>query len=182
MRILAINCGSSSLKCALIDSASGAHLRDVHLDAGSATTQETLGRALDEIGAAAAQPDAVAHRIVHGGASFSAPVVVDDDILTRLEDLSTLAPLHNPPALAALRAARVRLSLPHVAVFDTAFHSTLPPRAREYALPRELCARLGIRRYGFHGINHAHVMRAVAAHLGRAAQELRIVSCHLGNG
>ena len=130
----------------------------------------------------AARPEAVAHRIVHGGPDFSAPVVITDEILPRIDKLAELAPLHNPPALAALRAARARLPLPHVAVFDTAFHATLPPRAREYALPRAVSERHGVGRYGFHGISHAHVARSVAGFLRRPVQELRIVSCHLGNG
>jgi acetate kinase len=103
-------------------------------------------------------------------------------VFARIAQLSALAPLHNPPALAALELARQRLSVPHLAVFDTSFHSTLPPRAREYALPRELAGKHGVRRFGFHGINHEHVMHAVARFLGRAPQDLRIVSCHLGNG
>ena len=102
---------------------------------------------------------------------------------SEIEQLSHLAPLHNPPALAAVRQARNAYpQVPHVAVFDTAFHATLPAHAREYALPRDLRERFGIRRYGFHGISHAHVMHAVATHLQSAAEKLRIVSCHLGNG
>jgi len=182
MRILALNCGSSSLKCALVDTHSGARLREVRLEVDPAASQEAVARALDEFERGDARPEAVAHRIVHGGPTFTAPVRVTDEVLAQLAALDAWAPLHNPPALAALRVARARLELPHVAVFDTAFHTTLPPRAREYALPRELSARHGIRRFGFHGINHAHVMRAVADFLRRPAQQLRIVSCHLGNG
>ncbi len=186
MRVLTINCGSSSLKCALIDGAGGAPLfekRVEKLAAGGladATAQvlDTLAREV----AADKQPEAVAHRIVHGGAEFTTPARITDEVLARIEQLSALAPLHNPPALAALNLARKRLAVPHVAVFDTSFHSTLPPRAREYALPRELAEREGVRRFGFHGINHEHVMHAAAEFLGRTPQELRIVSCHLGNG
>ena len=203
MRVLAINCGSSSLKCSLIESGDGARLFDARIENVGATDSTltihgrtpapvaapdqaaAVERILEELGRRAppaAQPQAVAHRIVHGGKAFSGPVVVTDQVLERIAALDELAPLHNPPAVAALRAARARLSLPHVAVFDTAFHATLPPRAREYALPGELRRRFDIRRFGFHGISHAHVMRVAAQFLGRPAQELRIVSCHLGNG
>jgi acetate kinase len=202
MRVLAINCGSSSLKCSLIDSERGVRLFGARVenvgrarsrlsvegaapvevpvpDQGSAVAQvlaalEARGRDLE--------PEAVAHRIVHGGHEFSAPTLVTDAMLGRLAALDALAPLHNPPALAALTLARTRIPAPHVAIFDTAFHATLPPRAREYALPAEMRERHGVRRFGFHGISHEHVMRATAAFLGRPAHELRIVSCHLGNG
>jgi acetate kinase len=203
MRVLAINCGSSSFKCSLIESADGSRLFDARIQdvGGDGSTlaidggapapvaapdqAAAVGMMLDELGRRAAQvapPQAVAHRIVHGGESFSGPVQVTDDVLERIAALDELAPLHNPPAVAALRAARARLALPHVAVFDTSFHATLPPRAREYALPGELRRRFGIRRFGFHGISHAHVMRAGAQFLRRSPQQLRIVSCHLGNG
>jgi acetate kinase len=202
MRILAVNCGSSSLKCALIDTARGVRLADLRIEnigaergslrtngrteeiraADQAAAMSLVLDALERGPAPDARPQAVAHRIVHGGAAFSEPLIIDEQVLARIEALEALAPLHNPPALAALRVARARLAVPHVAVFDTAFHATLPPRAREYALPRELSTRLGIRRYGFHGISHAHVMRAVGEYLERTPRELRIVSCHLGNG
>ncbi len=186
MRVLTINCGSSSLKCALIDSAGGAPLFEARVEKLAADGQAAAtAKVLDALARAVAsdqQPEAVAHRIVHGGAEFTAPVRVTDEVLARIELLSALAPLHNPPALQALALARSRLAVPHVAVFDTSFHATLPPRAREYALPRELATSHGVRRYGFHGINHEHVMHAAANFLGRAPQELRIVSCHLGNG
>jgi acetate kinase len=132
---------------------------------------------------AAVRLDCVAHRVVHGGERFNAAMVIDDAVLHELEQQTYLAPLHNPPALAAVRLARVwRKGLPHIAVFDTAFHRTLPPQAREYALPAELRSRLGLRRFGFHGMSHAHVARAVAHHLDQPVDMLRIVSCHLGNG
>jgi acetate kinase len=127
--------------------------------------------------------DAVVHRIVHGGDKFTTPTQITDEVLQTIEDLSALAPLHNPPAVATLRVARDRFSqVPHIVVFDTAFHSTLPSRAREYALPRDLVAKHGLRRFGFHGINYAHVVRVVAVHLCTSAQQLRLVVCHLGNG
>jgi acetate kinase len=127
--------------------------------------------------------EAVAHRIVHGGERFVQPTLLTQAVLADINSLSDLAPLHNPPALAAVQIARSVLSdISHVAVFDTAFHASLPPRAREYALPRAVTQRFGIRRYGFHGTSHAHIMQAVAAAMGAPPQTLRIISCHLGNG
>jgi acetate kinase len=204
MRILALNCGSSSIKSALIDSAKGRRLLDARVTGvGAAEARlaiQTVERALPacrDIGEGASAllaalsgrlthgpaVEAVVHRIVHGGERFRAPTLVDDHMTGALEGLGRLAPLHNPPALAALALARRAFpGVPHVAVFDTAFHGTLPRRAREYALPEGIRTRYGARRYGFHGISHAHVMTAVAARLGVVPQALRIVSCHLGNG
>jgi acetate kinase len=127
--------------------------------------------------------DAVVHRITHGGDKFTTPTQITDEVLHAIESLSALAPLHNPTAIATLRVARERFpQVPHIAVFDTAFHSALPSRAREYALPRDLAAKHGLRRFGFHGINYAHVSRVVAAHLRTTPQQLRLIVCHLGNG
>jgi len=209
MKILALNSGSSSIKCALIDSESQARIFEFAIqgvgagdaqgdaklvDEGTQSRRElgpmdieaAVALAMTEIHARLKSPatiDAVAHRIVHGGSSFTQPVIVNDEVLTTIAELNPLAPLHNPPALTVLRAARWALGdVPHIAVFDTAFHSTLPARAREYAVPRQLALRHGLRRFGFHGINHAHVMHAVASHFRASPQQLRIVSCHLGNG
>ena len=127
--------------------------------------------------------DAIAHRVVHGGERFVAPMLLQGDAVERLEALERLAPLHNPPAIHAIRGAlELFAHLPQVAVFDTAFHATLPPRAREYALPAQIRTRFGVRRYGFHGISHADVTARVAANLKKDPQELRIISCHLGSG
>ncbi len=126
---------------------------------------------------------AVGHRVVHGGERFAQAVVVDDDVLRAIEALSPLAPLHNPVNAAGIREARrVFPAVPHVAVFDTAFHQTLPPHAYLYGLPYEYYERKGVRRYGFHGTSHAYVSLAAAQHLGRPYDALSIVSCHLGNG
>jgi len=201
MRILVLNCGSSSVKSALVDSATGRrlfaarveeigrsscrlHVGDAATPLGAETSFEAaVRRVIAEWRATRTPADAVAHRVVHGGARLVEPTPIDDATLRIIEELSPLAPLHNPPAAAAIRIARRELAeLPHVAVFDTAFHAGLPARAREYALPRELARRRGIRRYGFHGTNHAYVTAAVAAHLGAEPQALRIISCHLGNG
>lgn len=202
MRILALNCGSSSIKSAVIDSELRRRLLDIRVESiGTADCRAVIDGTgkplapdtnlaaavsflLTEVGRnAAVVVEAVTHRIVHGGERFVQPTAITDDTLDAIEDLSSLAPLHNPPAIEAIRLARSSYpDLPHFAVFDTAFHASLPPSAREYALPRELRARLGIRRFGFHGISHSHVMTTVAAYMGRSPQELRIISCHLGNG
>jgi len=182
--ILVLNCGSSSLKAAVI-AADGGHLADVHVE-DPADITVAVGSLIDTL---LARPDlvagfaAVGHRVVHGGERFTVPTRIDAGVEGAIEALIPLAPLHNPPALAGIRAARARLpSIPHVAVFDTSFHSTLPRRAREYALPRALATRLGLRRYGFHGTSHAYVAGAAAHFLGAPLGRLRLITCHLGAG
>ncbi len=124
----------------------------------------------------------VAHRVVHGGERYTAPVILDEAIIADIQNLSTLAPLHNPANLEAIHAARTLLpQATHVAVFDTAFHATLPAKAFLYGLPRKLYGQ-GIRKYGFHGTSHDYVTRQAAHVLGRPREALRIVSLHLGNG
>ena len=187
MLIFALNCGSSSLKSAVVDTDRRRHVVDVRVQQlETATLPATVGRVLQQLRERSRHhgpPDAIVHRVVHGGEQFVQPTKIDDSVVAELERLSHLAPLHNPPALAAVRRAReVYPQTTHVAVFDTAFHATLPKHAREYALPGDLRQRFGIRRYGFHGISHAHAMHAVAAQLKAAPEKLRIVSCHLGNG
>jgi acetate kinase len=120
---------------------------------------------------------------VHGGATFLDPVLIDDLVTAQIQDLSPLAPLHNPAAVAGIHAARGRFpDVAHVAVFDTAFFATLPPAAYTYAIPRALAEKHRIRRYGFHGTSHAYVSREAAAFLGRDYTELNQVVLHLGNG
>ena len=128
--------------------------------------------------------DAVGHRVVHGGERFRRPVRVDAGVLAEIEQLSELAPLHNPACLAGIRGARERLGeqVPMVAVFDTAFHATLPPRAAQYAIPQDLARKHGIRRYGFHGIAHASLAAIGAASLGRPLEQVRVITLQLGNG
>lgn len=199
--VLILNCGSSSLKAALFDDG-GRRLLTLDIDdlggrprlrvgddvrAVSVTDAATAAEVmLDELaarGALAAGLAAVGHRVVHGGAQFTGPTLINDAVEAAIASLEPLAPLHNPAALAGIRAARKRFGdVPHVAVFDTSFHTTLPRRAREYALPRELTARLGIRRYGFHGTSHASVAEAAATWLGAELASLRLVTCHLGAG
>jgi acetate kinase len=126
---------------------------------------------------------AVGHRVVHGGATFLDPVLIDDLVTAQIEDLSPLAPLHNPAAVAGMHAARGRFpDVAHVAVFDTAFFATLPPAAYTYAIPRALAEKHRIRRYGFHGTSHAYVSREAAAFLHRDYADLNQVVLHLGNG
>ena len=128
-------------------------------------------------------PNAVGHRLVHGGTRFAQPTVVDEEVMAGLETIRDLAPLHNPPAMALMEACRIRYpELPQVAVFDTAFHATIPEHARTYALPRPLCRELGIRKYGFHGTSHQFVMEEAAAFLHRPVDQFNAVSCHLGSG
>jgi len=126
---------------------------------------------------------AVGHRVVHGGEQFTGSVLIDDAVLATIEKTANLAPLHNPPNLAGIRAAMHALpNAPQVACFDTAFHATIPQVAYMYALPYELYEKLGVRRYGFHGTSHRYVARRAAAMLGRDKYEINCITCHLGNG
>jgi len=128
--------------------------------------------------------DAVGHRVVHGGDRFSAPVLIDSDLVAEIDSLGELAPLHNPACLAGIRASREVLGTqtPMVAVFDTAFHQDMPERARRYALPAELAERHGIQRYGFHGIAHASMLAGYLQASGTPRAETRVITLQLGNG
>lgn len=179
MRILVVNAGSSSLKLRVLDAD----------DALVATADLPAARgARDAAPVAAALADikdigAVGHRVVHGGSEFTGPVVIDDDVVRRLEAFTDLAPLHQPGALLGIAAVRAALpGVPQVACFDTAFHAKIPAAAATYALPREWTRRLGLRRYGFHGLSHAYAARRAAELLRRELRELRLVTCHLGAG
>lgn len=204
MHILSLNCGSSSIKAALIDVAREERVLEMRIEEiGKPTCQlkhaeqvrslgadlsfeDAAARLLEEMRNASptkADIEAVAHRIVHGGERFVQPTRLDEGALSELDALSQLAPLHNLPALKAVRVAmKVLPALPHIGVFDTAFHATLPTRARQYALPADVTRKLGIRRFGFHGTSHAHVANAVAKYLRADPHALRVISCHLGNG
>jgi acetate kinase len=202
--VLLLNAGSSSLKCTLVGAASRAVLARATADwAGPVTRYERSGpatervselvsfrghgeavrRALGELGVTRqACPVAVGHRVVHGG-DFSSPVRITPAIRSRISALGELAPLHNPPSLETLAAAESLLpEIPHVAVFDTAFHATLPAEARTYPLPHAWTVDFGIRRYGFHGLSHSYCAARAAETLARHAGELRLVICHLGHG
>jgi acetate kinase len=205
--VLVVNCGSSSIKYQLIDADSEQSLakglverigeqesRLQHESAGGEVVRETalpdheagLRAVLDAFAEggpslADAGLTVVGHRVVHGGDRFADPALVDDAVLDAIRDLVPLAPLHNPANLEGIEVARrVFPDLPQVAVFDTAFHQTLPPSAYTYALDRQVARRYGIRRYGFHGTSHSYVSREAARRLGR--DDVALVVLHLGNG
>lgn len=178
--VLILNAGSSSLKASLlgpgdtVDSALELQAWD-----GSPDHSE-LTRFLTSAGP---QASVVAHRVVHGGSVFRHAVLIDDTVITTISELTDLAPLHQPRALAGIEAARRLLpGLPGVACFDTAFHAGMPDAAARYALPAGWTTRFGLRRFGFHGLSHAYAARRAAQLLGRGPADLRIVSCHLGAG
>ncbi len=126
---------------------------------------------------------AVGHRVVHGGEEFTGSVIIDENVIASIEKFADLAPLHNPPNLAGIRAAQHHLGdTTQVACFDTAFHSTIPKVAYMYALPYELYEKYGIRRYGFHGISHRYVARRAATLMGKEKYDINAITCHLGNG
>lgn len=197
MQVLVINSGSSSLKVDVLDPDTGARslrakaqrlgtpgavvrIGDVETPIPGGGHADALAAILPTIDG---DIDAVGHRVVHGGEQFNTPVRIDDAVEGAIAELVPLAPLHNPANLAGVRAARAALpDVPHVAVFDTAFHQTLPRRARTYALPLDLQKKHGLRRYGFHGPSHQWVARQAAAHMEADLQDLRIITCHLGNG
>jgi len=193
MPVLVMNAGSSSLKYQLVvpETAEvqakgvverigepGSPIAD-HAAAMQAMGKDlaAAGVDLDEIGLRA-----VGHRVVHGGPNFSDPTIIDDEVLKEIKDLIPLAPLHNPGAVSGIEAARAEFDVPHVAIFDTAFFSTLPAAAATYAIPRDLAQTYRIRRYGFHGTSHRYVSRAAAELVGRDPAELNQIVLHLGNG
>ncbi|MCB9529872.1 MAG: acetate/propionate family kinase [Myxococcales bacterium] len=199
MSILVINSGSSSVKIDLLDARSGRRDAVVRVErVGTAQCLAHLegrdpiplpganhGAALEVVLPLldTTRVEAVGHRGVHGGERFTRATVIDDAVISAIEALAGLAPLHTPANLAAIRAARALLpQVPHVAVFDTAFHATLPHRAQMYALPRAIAEKHGLRRYGFHGTSHAWVAARAAEYLEAPIEELRIITCHLGNG
>ncbi len=187
MRVLVINCGSSSVKYHLIDLLDGSRLvSDKIQSIGEAggefqNHQQALEHVVREIGEQSI--DAVGHRVVHGGEQFVEPVTIDDDVLKEIDACSIDAPLHNPFNLLGINIAREKWSnLPHVAVFDTAFHARMPRRAREYAIDSEVSDKYRIRRYGFHGTSHEYVAGVAAGVLRSSVSQLRMVTLHLGNG
>lgn len=212
MKILVVNCGSSSIKYQLVD------MKDESVVAkglverigmeGSVLTHQPTGhdkvvikkdmpthtvgiklvlgafvnpdygviKSMDEIGA-------VGHRVVHGGEKFSASVLITPDVMHGIEECIDMAPLHNPPNIAGINACKeVMPNVPHVAVFDTAFHQTMPKYSFLYGLPYDAYIKYGLRRYGFHGTSHKFVSQRAAAMLGKPMSELKMITCHLGNG
>jgi acetate kinase len=192
--VLVINSGSSSLKYQLIEPDSGRSLADGIVEqigepsSPVADHDAALRLAFDQlsqdgIDLKACGLAAVGHRVVHGGAIFYQPTVVDDAVIAELQQLSTLAPLHNPPAIQGIEVARKMLpDVPHIGVFDTAFFHNLPAAAATYAIDRELAEKWRIRRYGFHGTSHQYVSEQAAAFLGQPWENLDQIVLHLGNG
>jgi acetate kinase len=207
--VLVLNCGSSSIKYQLVDAESGDTLarglaerigeekgRLSHTGpAGEVARDEPIAdhetglRAIlavfDEAGPQIRADGlvAVGHRVVHGGDRFTEPVLIDDDVTAAIKDLRTLAPLHNPANLTGIQVAHAELpDVPHVAVFDTAFHQTMPRHAYTYAVPRQWTHDHGVRRYGFHGTSVAYVSREASRLLRRDLDETNLIVAHLGNG
>jgi len=185
VKVLVLNTGSSSAKYRLFDDeitlAKGL-IERIGEEGGDAPDHESaLRRIMDELDLGGLA--AVGHRVVHGGSEFTRATVIDDAVVATIERLVPLAPLHNPPALAGISVARKLLpELPQVAVFDTAFHSGIPPEGVTWAIDRELAERWQVRRYGFHGTSHAYVARQTAALLGRPVEQTNVITLHLGNG
>lgn len=185
MKILIINCGSSSIKYKIFD---------------MPAEEQTAGGAIEHIGERSGKVrnhysglklilkkhnsvSAVGHRVVHGAQEFQRPVLIDAAVIKKIKQCSVIAPLHNPANLAGILACKKLLSnLKQVAVFDTAFHQTLPDYAYIYGLPYEYYKRFGVRKYGFHGTSHEYVANEAARILGRPLSRLKVITCHLGNG
>ena len=212
MKVLVINCGSSSLKFQLIDSDSEEVLAKglcerIGIDGGMVTYQPA-GK--DKIKTASDMPDltaavklvidslidkengvissldeigAVGHRIVHGGESFSSATLINDDVIKAIEECNDLAPLHNPANLIGIRSCqKIMPNVPMVAVFDTAFHQTMPKKAYLYGIPYEYYKKYKVRRYGFHGTSHEFVSKRAAEFLNKDINDFKVIVCHLGNG
>lgn len=212
MKVLVVNCGSSSLKYQLIDMTNEAVLAKglaerIGLD-GSRVKHEVTGKekeviekdlpdhtvAINTVLEAITDPEigvissmneisAVGHRVVHGGEKFADSVLITDEVIQAIEDCTDLAPLHNPANLMGIAACQEALpDTPMVAVFDTAFHQTMPPENYLYAIPYELYEKYGIRKYGFHGTSHKYVAMRAAELIGKPLEECNLITCHLGNG
>lgn len=212
MKVLVINCGSSSLKFQLIDSDSEEVLAKglcerIGIDGGMVTYQP---KGKDKIKKNADMPDhteavrlvidalidkengvissldeigAVGHRIVHGGEKFASATLINEDVIKAIEECNDLAPLHNPANLIGIRSCqKIMPKVPMVAVFDTAFHQTMPPKAYLYGIPYEYYRKYKVRRYGFHGTSHEFVSKRAAEFLGRDINTFKVIVCHLGNG
>ncbi|HEX8011497.1 MAG TPA: acetate/propionate family kinase, partial [Casimicrobiaceae bacterium] len=180
-RVLSVNAGSSSVKFGVFDTHANRQLYKSAVE-GAASTEHAIRGIPDLLKSQGiAGLDAIGHRVAHGGAKFRDACVIDPAVIKDIEECVPLAPLHNPAALAAIKVAgEAWPEVPQVAVFDTAFHQTMPERATTYAVPQSW-RQTGLRRYGFHGTSHKYVMLRVAEELKTSASELRIVSCHLGN-
>ncbi len=212
MKILVLNCGSSSIKYQMIDTAEEVTLAKGQVErigmASAVLTHQPIGKekikivgeildhtiAIEYVIAVLLSPnhgvienkseiDAVGHRVVHGGETFSGSVLITDQVMKALNDNIELAPLHNPPNIRGILAAKAHLpETPQCGVFDTSFHSHMPPHAYLYGIPYALYKKYKIRKYGFHGTSHRFVSQRAAIMLGKPIEELKIVTCHLGNG
>ena len=212
MNVLVINAGSSSLKYQLLNpdtqeilakglcerigidgkftykptGKTAVKAADVAMPTHSEAIQTVLNALVDKdngVIGSMAEIDAVGHRVVHGGEKFAKSVLITDEVMAAIEECNPLAPLHNPANIIGIRACQQLMpGTPMVAVFDTAFHQTMPPVAYTYALPYEYYEQDKVRRYGFHGTSHKYVSQRAAAMLGKPIEELKLISCHLGNG
>ncbi len=212
MKVLVLNCGSSSIKYQLIETQTGGPLAKgaverIGMASALLTHQPHNGEKIKIVGEILDHKiaieyvlavlmsknhgvitdmneiDAVGHRVVHGGETFSGSVLITDQVMQAIKDNIDIAPLHNPANIKGIEAAKMHLpDAPQVAVFDTAFHVNMPPKAYLYGIPYTLYKRYKIRRYGFHGTSHRYVSRRAAVRLGKDISELKIVSAHLGNG
>lgn len=184
MRVLVINCGSSSIKYRVIDTVS----ETAHVEGRLERVNQRPGghgEALEEILGSVdiSGVEAVGHRVVHGGSEFVDSVIIDEDVMDAIERCDDYAPLHNPANLAGIKAAkRILPDLAHVAVFDTAFHARMPRRSVHYALPADIAEKYHYRRFGFHGTSHGYVSQRAAQYLQQPLERLKLISCHLGNG
>ena len=194
MRILVLNSGSSSIKYELFDMVDrslligGAAERIGEPGSDLVDHAAALDHIMDSLADAGALDGgsgllAIGHRVVHGGETFREPCVIDEQVIETIRELSSLAPLHNPANLLGIEVAMARRpDVPQVAVFDTAFHHSIPPRAYRYAVPDDWYREHGVRRYGFHGTSHAYVTKQAARALGRPLAETNLIVLHLGNG
>jgi acetate kinase len=187
MNILVINAGSSSLKYQLIDmsnesTAAKGNIERIGIDPDFPTHAEAFEKVMADLGEA--EIHAVGHRTVHGGELFSKTVKITEEVIGKIEDLREFAPLHNPANALAMRACMKVLpeNVPQAAIFDTAFHQTIPEHAYVFGLPYECYEKYGVRRYGFHGSSHRFVGANLAEKTNRDLRKMKIVSCHLGNG
>ena len=212
MKILVINCGSSSLKYQLIDmegekvlckglcerigmessmitheanghKATTPAIFPTHTEAFTEVVKKMTtgeGKVIDSV----SEIDAIGHRVVHGGEKFKESCLITPEVVKAIHDLSPLAPLHNPAAILGIEASYKVFGedKPNVAVFDTAFHSTMPPKAYMYAIPYEYYEKYGVRRYGFHGTSHRYVSQKMAELMGKNIEDTKIITCHIGNG
>jgi len=185
MKIAVINAGSSSLKFKLFEMPSGRVIINKlveHIGEPNSSVKNHF-EAIESLHVNFAEIDAVGHRVVHGGEKFRNSVLIDDAVMEAIKDLIPLAPLHNPANLEGIKVVRQKApDIVQIAVFDTAFHTTLPKEAFVYALPYEMYEKNQIRRYGFHGTSHAYLLQEAAALLNKKVQETNIITLNLGNG